>query len=203
MLRRIRTREARDDLVHEGVIYGDLLHKLDKALLEAPHLRILEDIGLQRDAVLLDELQGEEVHPARLAVFLITGIKDLRHLCGEGAEIAVQGVRRVERDARLGGIADDDLELGIEISRLVTRELTVRVHDVLDDADLRVLLHRHAVHFAAYAGIVDAAALTERLPVGIVDRGHDDDFLAVTVLILPELDKIVDKATNEIAFAKL
>ena len=53
------------------------------------------------------------------------------------------------------------------------------------------------------AGVILAVSLSEILPIGVVDGGHEHDAFAVAVLILSELDKIIDKTADEIAFAEL
>ena len=194
--------EAGDDLIHQAVVDLDGLDELDEFLFQAPHFRILQNVSLQGLAVLFDEFQRKQFHPARFAVLLKASVQDLGDLCGEGAEV-FKFIRRVKSDARFGGVADDDLEFGVHIRLNVTIVLTIRVDAILDHRHVGVFLDCLAVHLAANAGVVFAVLLPEIFPIRIVDGGDQNHAFPVAVLILSELDQIIDKTTNEIAFAKL
>ena len=206
-------RESRNDAVHERIAEVAVpLYPVDELLPQPVVLGVLDDILVQRGAVVLDQLAADDAQTLRrIAVEVLEALVEQRgHLGGIGlGRAGRQVVALLVADTGLGGVRDGDLELGREEIALVLFILHVwveRIHHALHQTHVlgRPLvldaLQIDMVHVVLLVQQVDHA---QHLALGIDDRLTDSHTGIHHPLFIGDIDLPVHEGAQKVAFAEL
>ena len=203
---------ARNDAVHQGGAEGvGVVHPVDKALLQAPISSVAVAALLQLLAVVVDQLAGQD-HQAlvRSTVERLVALKQhAGQLCGEavGGHLVKLAVALGVGNAGLGGVGDDDLQLGADSQSQNIGPLALQVgaHAVADAGD-----HPLGVHFLALLAAAQVQGVQTLLRIdpvchlGEVANGLHQADLAVPVgLLVGNIKEIINEGPQEVALAEL
>ena len=201
------TRITRDDAVHEGAVHtARVLEPVPETFPEVPQVDVLADALLQVLAVLEDQLAREDdealVH--RSIEVLVAVIEELGELARiGGSRRIVQLAGRIEGDARLGGVGDDEAHFRLLGELQVGLEVLVGIDAPADDVDQVHAVHGLSVLEALEVQVIEAVLLVEPADHALLDR-LDDDHGGVEIGFLVGLpDNPLDKRAEEVAFTEL
>ena len=171
---------------------------------ERPEGDVLVNAFFQLVCVIVDQLDGEEVNAvlSREESF----VKEFRQLGGIGdVGKAVDPVARIVANARLRGVGNDELQLGI----CGKREVSVMILEGIDDTFERFhaadALHDGAVFASAEDGVIFVFLLFEQLhhAASVRRRGLDRVYAVICALKVQRVKIDVGKGAEKVAFAVL
>ena len=205
----IFAREARHDAVHEGCAHVVVQFKPFLELLVVlaeivfPQLDILADALLQMVSVQENQLarHDDEAFLRVAAESLEAAVEQLCQFariarCGRVAQFA----GRVERDARLGGVGDDETDLGLVCQSHERCVLCVRVQRAADHVDTVHAVHGLAVLTTLQVHVVQAILAVQPFCHTFLDRlNHYNAAVEAGLLVHVPYDPIHECA-EEIAF---
>jgi len=199
--------EAGDNAVDEcGIDAAGLLEPLLEAFAELPELNVLIDAVLQHVAVQEDELAGEDDEALRgVAVKgLIAAIEQLHELAGIGTGGSVlQLAGRIEGDAGLGGVGDDEADLGLVGQRQEGSILRVGVQRAADDVDTLEGVDGLAVLATLQVNVVETVLGVEPVDHTVLDGLYDDDRSVEVGLLVHVPDNPINECAEEVSLAEL
>ena len=200
-------RITRDDAVHKRRIHAaGRLKPVAEALSKVPQVDVLADALLQVLAVLEDEFarENDESLVRSTLEVLVAMVQQLRQLAGIGrGGSVVKLAGRVEGDARLGRVGDDEAHLRLLGELQVTLEVLIGAQAPADDVDQVHAVHGLPVLQALQVQVIQAVLLVEPADHALLD-GLDNDHGAVEIGFLIGLpDDPFDERAEEVPFSEL
>ena len=167
---------------------------------------VLLDAVLQHVAVQENQLAGEDNQALRgVAVEgLPAAVEQLHQLAGIAAGgSVVQFAGGVEGDAGLGGVRDDEANLGLVGQSHEGGILAVWVQGAANHVDALQRIHGLAVLAALQVDVVQAVLAVEPFCHTALDRLYDNDRTVEVGLLVHVPDNPINERAEEVSFAKL
>ncbi len=157
-------------------------------------------------AVFEYQLAREEDHAlGRIALEeLVPMVQELGQFAGIGGRGGILELAgRIEGDARLGGIGDDETHLRLLGQLHISLEIGIGVDSPADDINQVHAVHRLAVQESLEVQMIQAVLLVQHIDHSAVDGlDHHDGSVKVRLLVgFP--DDPLDESPQEVAFAEL
>ncbi|CCX37934.1 unknown [Clostridium sp. CAG:1013] len=163
------------DPVHQGIAVEVLaVVPSSEFLRQSPQGNVLVHAALQFVGVVVDQFHRQEVHPRKSR--LEPAIEELGDLGGEGDGLkALRGIGIMEADARLGGVGDDQFQVGVGCQSVIALRVQEGIDHLAEGGDLIHVLHRLTVLGAPEHNVVTVVLAAEGLQVFAGDGGDGGD----------------------------
>ena len=199
LVARISGDDAVDQRVHEGALLLDVVLESGP---ELPVGGVAEDAVTQRRTVLVDELAGDEHQP------LLPRLEPLEEQAGELGRIGdlrfAGGVGfRLVFDARLGGVREDQLQIGRDGALDDRLPVAVGLETPLDAGDDALVFGWGAVLHAAEDQRVEPVLRVDEVGGALRQRLNQLDHSVELARFVGLVDHPVDEGAQEVAFAEL
>ena len=179
-----------------------LVHPAHKRFVQLPVRRVLVHALQQLLAVVVDQLAAQHGHAGHSG-----GVPFIQHagqLRGEAdRRFLVEPALAFVHDARLGGIAHDDFQVGApgKLQHLVP--VSVGIHAPAHAADHALVVHLAAVLAAPQVQGIQPLLLVDQVRQALRDRLHKHHLAVEPGFFVGNVDKVVHKCPQEVAFPEL
>ena len=200
-------RITRDNAVHKRRVHAaGLLEPGAEVRTQVPQVDVLADAFLQVFSVLEDQFAREDDETLRLVTLevLPAVVQQLGKLTGIGrGRSVVQLAGRIEGDARLRRVGDDETHLRLFDELQIALEILIGAQAPADDVDQVDAVHGLAVLESLEIQVIQAVLLVEPADHALLDGLHHDDGAAKIGLLVGLPDDPLDERAKEVAFAEL
>ena len=185
----------------EGALFVDVSTEV---FAQTPLVDILVDALLQFLAVVVDQLTGQDQQAALAGV--VTLQQHLSHLAGEGCGGHIfQLAGRIVDDTGLGGVGNDDFQIVADshFHHLTVAFGLIGIQAAGHAGDNTLVVHLLTVLAATQIQGVQAFLLVDHLSKAGSDGLHQAALAIPAGLLIGQVEPVVHKATQEVAFAEL